>query len=154
VIGERRRRAAHRWLRIWPGKLADGAESNVKFRQLRWSSREGRKEGEGGVQGAFIGGLGVGRGLGLGLDCIGRLGDIVQERDGVQGRKEAPTGGVHLSAGGGDGVFCKFHSNQFKQSSKLFKHLLQRFKLVRNMLSKQNMILGKSLCLSKVALLT
>jgi hypothetical protein len=45
----------------------------------------------------------MGRGLGLGLDCIGRLGGIVQERDGVQGRKEAPTGGVHLSAGGGDG---------------------------------------------------
>jgi hypothetical protein len=50
--------------------------------------------------------------------------------------------------------FCKFHSNEFKQSYKLFKHLLQRFKPVRNMLSKQNMILGKSLCLSKVALLT
>jgi hypothetical protein len=71
---------------------------------LRRSSREGRKEGEGGVQGAFIGGLGVGRGLGLGLDCIEQLGGVVQERDGVQGRKEAPKGGVHLLAGGGDGA--------------------------------------------------
>jgi hypothetical protein len=46
----------------------------------------------------------MGRGLGLGLDCIGRLGGGVQERDGVQRRKEAPIGGVHLSVGGGDGV--------------------------------------------------
>jgi hypothetical protein len=46
----------------------------------------------------------VGRGLGLGLDCIGRLGGVVQERDSVQRRNEAPTGGVHLSAGGGDGA--------------------------------------------------
>jgi hypothetical protein len=46
----------------------------------------------------------MGRGLGLGLDCIGRLGGVVQERDGIQGRKEAPIGGVHLSAGGGDGL--------------------------------------------------
>jgi hypothetical protein len=46
----------------------------------------------------------MGRGLGLGLDCIGRLGGIVQERDGIQRRKEAPTGGVHLSVGGGDGA--------------------------------------------------
>jgi hypothetical protein len=46
----------------------------------------------------------MGRGLGLGLDCIGRLGGVVQERDGVQKRKEAPTGGVHLSVGGGDGA--------------------------------------------------
>jgi hypothetical protein len=46
----------------------------------------------------------MGRGLGLWLDCIGRLGGVVQERDSVQGRKEAPKGGVHLSAGGGDGA--------------------------------------------------
>jgi hypothetical protein len=81
-----------------------GQSPTCNFVGLRRSSREGRKEGEGGFQGAFIGGLGVGRGLGLGLDCIGRLGGVVQERDGIQGRKETPTGGVHLSAGGGDGT--------------------------------------------------
>jgi hypothetical protein len=63
----------------------------------------GRKGGRGRRSWALYRWPGMGRGLGLGLDCIGRLGGVVQERDGIQGRKEALTGGVHLSAGGGDG---------------------------------------------------
>jgi hypothetical protein len=50
--------------------------------------------------------------------------------------------------------FCKFGSNQFKKIPRTFKYSLQCFKPFRNMFSKQNMILGKSLYLSKEALLT
>jgi hypothetical protein len=85
--------------------LAGAAGSDDRLRQFGKELAREKKRGRGRSSWALYRRSYLARGgLGFCADCIGRLGGVVQERDGVQRRKEAPTGGVHLSAGGGYGA--------------------------------------------------
>jgi hypothetical protein len=62
VIEEREGAMAHRQRQISPVMPADVRRSDEGFRRLEMVFARGSKGVEGGVQGAFIGGLGVGKG--------------------------------------------------------------------------------------------